>query len=111
MTENVAVNSFLLTGHNYPPEKKKKSHRDGRSSIKSTLIVITGCCCCCRRCRRRFSTSLSLAGNLGPGKAQQPQEQRYLFISYQCVQYFHVQTMVWLPVPVFGIFNVRTDVQ
>ena len=28
--------------------------------------------------------------------------------SYQCVQYFHVQTMVWLPL--FGIFNVRTDV-
>ena len=27
---------------------------------------------------------------------------------YPCVQYFRVEHMVWLPV--FGIFNVRTDV-
>ena len=41
------------------------------------------------------------------GKAQQPQEQRYPFLSV-CVVFSCVQTMVWLPV--FGIFNVRTDV-
>ena len=28
--------------------------------------------------------------------------------SYQCVQYFCVQAMVWLPV--FGIFDMHTDV-
>ena len=41
------------------------------------------------------------------GKAQQPQEQRYPFISV-CVVFSCVQTMVWLPV--CGIFNVHTDV-
>ena len=41
------------------------------------------------------------------GKAQQPQEQRYPFLS-MCVVFPCVQTVVWLPV--FGIFNVRTDV-
>ena len=45
-----------------------------------------------------------------PGKAQQPQEQRYPFLSV-CVVFSCVQTIVWLPlVPVFGIFNVHTDV-
>ena len=55
-----------------------------------------------------FSASLSLTGNFGSSylcKAQQPQEQRYPFLSvfaaFSCVQ-----TMTWLPV--FGIFNVRT---
>ena len=44
-----------------------------------------------------------------PGKAQQPQEQRYPFLSV-CVVFSCVQTIVWLPlVPVFGIFNVHTD--
>ena len=41
------------------------------------------------------------------GKAQQPQEQRYPFLSV-CAVFSCVQTMVWLPV--LGIFNVRTDV-
>ena len=40
------------------------------------------------------------------GKAQQLQEQHYLFLSV-CAVFSCVQTMVWLPV--FGIFNVRTD--
>ena len=38
-----------------------------------------------------------------PGKAQQPQEQRYPFL-FVCVVFLCVQTMVWLPVS--GIFNV-----
>ena len=56
-----------------------------------------------------FSTSLSLAANGSPylGKAQQPQEQRYPFLSV-CVVFSCVQTMVWLPV--FAIFNVCTDI-
>ena len=41
------------------------------------------------------------------GKAQKPQEQRYPFLSV-CVVFSCVQTMVWLPV--FGIFNMLTDV-
>ena len=41
------------------------------------------------------------------GMAQQPQEQRYPFLS-ECTVFSCVQTMVWLPA--FGIFNVRTDV-
>ena len=41
------------------------------------------------------------------GKAQQSQEQRYPFLSVRAV-FSCVQTMVWLPV--FGIFNVRVDV-
>ena len=40
------------------------------------------------------------------GKAQQPQEQRYPFLSV-CVVFSCVQTMVWLPG--FGIFNKHTD--
>ena len=40
------------------------------------------------------------------GMEQQPQEQRYPFLSV-CVVFWCVQTVVWLPV--FGIFNVRTD--
>ena len=46
-------------------------------------------------------------GSLYPGKSQQPQEQCYLFLSV-CAIFSCVQTMVWLPV--FWIFNVRTDV-
>ena len=41
------------------------------------------------------------------GKLQQPQEQRYPFLSVRAV-FSCVQTMVWLPV--FGIFNMHTDV-
>ena len=41
------------------------------------------------------------------GKAQQMQERRYPFLS-ACAVFWDVQTMVWLPV--FGIFNVCTDV-
>ena len=56
-----------------------------------------------------FSTSLSPVSSY-PGKAQQPQEQRYPFLSV-CAVFSCVQTIVWLPlVPVFGIFNVHTDV-
>ena len=40
-------------------------------------------------------------------KTQQPQEQRYPFLSV-CAVFVCVQTMVWLPM--FGISNVRTDV-
>ena len=39
-------------------------------------------------------------------KAQQPQEQRYPFLSVSAV-FSCVQTMAWLPVS--GICNVRTD--
>ena len=56
------------------------------------------------------STSLTLAGNSGrlPGYiAQQPQEQRYPFLSVYVV-FLCVQTMVWLLA--FGIVNVHTDV-
>ena len=42
------------------------------------------------------------------GKAQQPQEQRYPFLSV-CVV-FCVQTMVYIWLPVFGNFNMNTDV-
>ena len=46
-------------------------------------------------------------GSPYPSKAQQPQEQRYPFLSvcavFPCVQ----TTAVWLPV--FGIFNVCSD--
>ena len=41
------------------------------------------------------------------GKAQQPQEQRYPFLSV-CAVFSCVQRLVWLPV--FGIFNMHTDV-
>ena len=47
--------------------------------------------------------SLSLAGN--SGKVQQPQEQRYPFLSV-CAVFSCIQTTVWLPV--FGNLNVRT---
>ena len=40
------------------------------------------------------------------GKAQQPQEQCYPFLSV-CEEFSCVQTVIWLPV--FGTFNVRTD--
>ena len=57
------------------------------------------------------STSLSLVHTklVSPylGKAQQPREQRYPFLP-ACVVFSCVRTMVWLPV--FGIFNVHTDV-
>ena len=59
---------------------------------------------------RVIFTSLIQYGKFGSpyrGKVQQPQEQRYPFLSV-CVVFVCVQTMVWLPV--FGIFNVRTDV-
>ena len=41
------------------------------------------------------------------GKAQQPQEQRYPFLS-KCTVFSQVQKMVWLPT--FGIFNMCADV-
>ena len=46
-------------------------------------------------------------GSPYPGKAQQPREQRYLFLPV-CAVISCVQTMVWLPV--FGIVNVRKGV-
>ena len=49
-------------------------------------------------------------GNFGSpsvGMSQQPQEQRYPFLLV-CAAFSCVRTMVWLPV--FGIFNVRADV-
>ena len=46
-------------------------------------------------------------GSLCLGKAQQPQEQRYPFLS-ACVVFSCVPTVVWLPK--CGIVNVRTDV-
>ena len=56
-----------------------------------------------------FSTSLSLAGNLGcPTWVRHRSRRSSATHSYRYVQYFHVQTMVWLPM--FGIFNVCTDV-
>ena len=57
------------------------------------------------------SSSMSLVGNSGlltwVVKAQPPQEQRYPFLPL-CAVFPCVQTMVWLPV--YGIFNVPTDV-
>jgi len=46
-------------------------------------------------------------GSPYPGNAQQLLEQRYAFLSV-CAVFSCVRTMVWLPV--FGIFNVCTDV-
>lgn len=43
-----------------------------------------------------------------PGKVHQLQEQCYSFLPESAV-FFCVQTAVWLPV--FGLFNVHTDVQ
>ena len=59
-----------------------------------------------------FSTSLFLAGNLGCLTwVKHSSHKSGATHSYCCVQCFCVQTMVWLPViPVFGIFNMRTDV-
>ena len=58
-----------------------------------------------------FSSSLSHAGISRHlpylCKAQQPQEQRHPFLPV-CAVFSCVQTMVWLPV--FGICNVRSDV-
>ena len=59
------------------------------------------------RTHAQNSTSLSLAGKFGSpylGEAQQPQEQRYPFLSV-CAVFSCLQTMVWLPV--FEIFNMR----
>ena len=46
------------------------------------------------------------SGSPYPGKSQQPQEHRYPFLSV-CGVFSCIQTMIWLPV--FGIFNVRSD--
>ena len=59
-----------------------------------------------------FRTSLSFVGNWGievafRSKVQQPQEERYPFLSV-CAVLPCVQTMVWLPV--FGISNMHTAV-
>ena len=57
-----------------------------------------------------FSTYSSLAGNSGRlnrVRLQQPQEQCYPFLTVRAV-FSCVQSKVWLPM--FGIFNVRTDV-
>ena len=54
-------------------------------------------------------TSLSLAGNsCHLTWVRHSSHKSSATHSYQCVQYFCVQTMVWLPM--FGIFNTRTDV-
>ena len=50
-----------------------------------------------------------LCGKFGSpylGKGQQPQEQRYPFLS-ECAVFSCVPTMAWLSV--FGVFNVYTD--
>ena len=47
------------------------------------------------------------SGRLNCVRLQQPQEQRYPFLSVRAV-FSCVQTKVWLPV--LGIFDVRTDV-
>ena len=52
-----------------------------------------------------FFLSCVKMGSPDLGTAQQPQEQRYPFLSV-CAVFSCVQTMVCLPV--FGIFNVRT---
>ena len=60
------------------------------------------CVCVC------VSTSLSPCWKFGSpnlGMGQQPQEQRYPFLSV-CAVFSCVQTVVWLPV--LGIFNVHT---
>ena len=55
-----------------------------------------------------FPVPLGKSGLPYMGKAEQPQEQRYPFLSV-CVVFSRVQTMVWLPV--FGSFNVHTHVE
>ena len=56
-------------------------------------------------------TALSLVRNSGRlyrvRYAQQPQEERHPFLPV-CAVFTCVRTMAWLPV--FGLFNVRTDV-
>ena len=56
---------------------------------------------------------MSIYGKFGSpylGKAQQLQQQQYPFLS-MCTVFSCVQTMVWLKADVlFGVFNVRTDV-
>ena len=57
-----------------------------------------------------FALYLSLVENLGRltwVKLQQPQEQRYPFLTVHAV-FSCVQTKVWLSI--LGVFNVRTDV-
>ena len=92
-------------------------------SILSTAgghLKITKFCHLCTFQKLFVTTTLSLkkkllhgplcAGNDGSpylGKAQQPQEQHYPVLSVRVVFLF-VQTMVRLPV--FGMFNVHTDV-
>ena len=73
----------------------KSSHTKGNQSLQSLLF---------------FILLLSLAGNSGHltwVRLQQPQEQRYPFLTVHAV-FTCVQTKVWLPV--LGIFNVWTDV-
>ena len=53
-----------------------------------------------------LSVQYFIVRSLYLSKVQQPQEQRYPFLSVHAVCSF-VQTMTWLPV--FGIFNVHTD--
>ena len=68
----------------------------------------------CKRALNGFSFIImiklhsSLSENLSClTQLQQQQEQHYPFLPVlQCVQYFCVQTLVWLPV--FRIFNMRT---
>ena len=56
-----------------------------------------------------FSTSLSLGGNLGHlTLVRHSCRKSSATHSYQCVVFSCVQIMAWLPV--FGIFNVHTDV-
>ena len=53
---------------------------------------------------------MSLAGNSGRltwVRVQQPQEQRYSFLTVRAI-FSCIQLKVWLPV--LGIFNVHTDV-
>ena len=79
------------------------------AKIITSLFVCLFCCCWFEGVWG-FSTSLSLWGKFWSpylGKAQQqPQEQRYPFLSMHVV-FPCVLRMLWLPV--FGIFNVRTD--
>ena len=84
---------------------------DGKTWVRVFVIFF----CLCGESSTAYTrfiyvrTSLSLAGTFRspyPGTTQQPQEQRYPFLSV-CAVFSYVRTMVWLPV--FGICNVHVD--
>ena len=82
-------------------------------SMSFDFLILWTCVCLASFFLLFFILSLhsSVAGNSGRltwARLQQPQEQRYPFLTVRAV-FSCVQTKVWLPV--LGVFNVRTDVK